>query len=196
MIVSKALLGGAVVNPVLPDEAIEFGAAAGKAFAALGGVDAARQAEDDPALRATEVAATLASLGVDDLDPRADADSLAAAAALCEAAGRVALPYPVARRAGARRRRPSRSPWCPTPTSASTTPTCSPSGASHRSTAPAASPRRSGTAWPPASARSWAMSRSTAASPMPPTTCSSTWPSRRGRSSGRSTAPSSWRSST
>jgi hypothetical protein len=83
------------VNPVLPDEAVEFRATAGKAFAALGGVDAARRAEDDPGVRTGEVAGALAALGIDDVDPRADADSLAAAAALCEAAGRVALPYPV-----------------------------------------------------------------------------------------------------
>ena len=42
------------------------------------------------------MAATLDALGLADLDPRADALTLAAAAALCEAAGRVALPYPVA----------------------------------------------------------------------------------------------------
>lgn len=83
------------MNPVLPDEAVEFGAAATKAFAALGGVDAARRAEDDPSIRSGEIAATLTALGIEDLDPSADADSLAAAAALCEAAGRVALPYPV-----------------------------------------------------------------------------------------------------
>jgi hypothetical protein len=83
------------VNPVLPDEAVEFGAAAAKAFAALGGVDAARRAEEEPALRSTEVAGALTALGIDDLDPRDGGDSLAAAAALCEAAGRVALPFPV-----------------------------------------------------------------------------------------------------
>ena len=84
------------MNPLLPDEAIEFGAAAAKAFASLGGVDAARHAEDDPSSRAGDVAAALAALGIDELDPRDDGDSLAAAAALCEAAGQVALPYPVA----------------------------------------------------------------------------------------------------
>ena len=84
------------MRPVLPDEAIEFGAAAAKAFGALGGVDAARRAEDDRSIRAREVADALRALGIDDLDPRTDPDSLAAAAALCEAAGRVALPYPVA----------------------------------------------------------------------------------------------------
>jgi hypothetical protein len=84
------------VNPVLPDEAVELATVATKAFAALGGVDAARRAEAEPSTRATEVAGTLASLGVDEIDPRHDADALAAAASLCEAAGRVALPYPLA----------------------------------------------------------------------------------------------------
>lgn len=83
------------MNPVLPEEAIEFGTTATRAFAALGGVDAARRAEDDPALRGAEIAKTLSALGIDELDARADADTLAAAAALCEAAGRVALAYPV-----------------------------------------------------------------------------------------------------
>lgn len=83
------------MNPVLPDEAIEFRATAMRAFGALGGVDAARRAEESPELRAGEVADALAALGVGDLDPRADADTLAAAAGLCEAAGRVALPYPL-----------------------------------------------------------------------------------------------------
>lgn len=84
------------MNPVLPDEAVEFGAAAAKAFADLGGVDVARRAEEDPGLRAGEVASTLTALGIEDVDPRDGSDSLTAAAALCEAAGRVALPYPVA----------------------------------------------------------------------------------------------------
>jgi hypothetical protein len=84
------------VNPELPDEARALGEAAASAFAALGGVDAARRAELDPTLRRRDVAPVLTGLGVDDLDPRADPVALAAAAALCEAAGRVALPYPVA----------------------------------------------------------------------------------------------------
>ncbi|MET0903352.1 MAG: acyl-CoA dehydrogenase family protein [Acidimicrobiales bacterium] len=84
------------MNPLLPDEALEFGAAAAKAFGALGGVDAARRAEDDPTSRTGDIGGALRALGVDELDPRADGDSLAAAAALCEASGRVALPYPVA----------------------------------------------------------------------------------------------------
>jgi acyl-CoA dehydrogenase len=84
------------VNPVLPEEALELGAVATKAFTALGGVDLARRAELEPEVRSGEVAGTLASLGIDDLDPREDPDALAAAAALCEAAGRTALPYPLA----------------------------------------------------------------------------------------------------
>lgn len=84
------------MNPILPAEAVEFGDAARKAFAALGGVDVARRVEEDPTIRAGEVAGALHALGMADVDPRAGADSLAAAAALCEATGRVALPYPVA----------------------------------------------------------------------------------------------------
>lgn len=84
------------MNPVLPSEAVEFGAAATKAFTDLGGVDVARRAEEEPDLRSAEVASTLEALGIDDIDPRDGGDSLAAGAALCEAAGRVALPYPIA----------------------------------------------------------------------------------------------------
>ncbi len=83
------------MNPVLPVEAVEFGAAASRAFASLGGVDAARHAEEAPGHRLGPVADALQALGLDDLDARADPDSLAAAAALCEAGGRVALPYPL-----------------------------------------------------------------------------------------------------
>ncbi|MEY2470895.1 MAG: hypothetical protein QOK28_224 [Actinomycetota bacterium] len=82
------------MNPVLPDDALEFGETARKAFDALGGVDAARRAEEDRSFR-SDVVKTLDALGVDDIDPRADLDTFSAAAALCEAAGRVALPYPV-----------------------------------------------------------------------------------------------------
>jgi hypothetical protein len=84
------------VNPRPPQEATEFGRAAAKAFAGIGGVDAARRAEEDPGVRSTEVARALGALGLHDLEPRADPDELAGAAALCEAAGRAALPYPVA----------------------------------------------------------------------------------------------------
>ncbi|HLH27916.1 MAG TPA: acyl-CoA dehydrogenase family protein [Acidimicrobiales bacterium] len=83
------------MNPDLPAEAVEFGAAARKAFDALGAVDSARRAELDPDLRGGEIAATLASLGAADVDPTGDLDTALAAAELCRAAGRVALPYPV-----------------------------------------------------------------------------------------------------
>lgn len=84
------------MDPVLPGEAVELAEAATKAFAALGGVELARRAELDPEVRRAEVAPVLVGLGVEDLDPRSDPISLAAAAALCEAAGRVALPHPLA----------------------------------------------------------------------------------------------------
>lgn len=84
------------MNPELPEEASALAEAAGAAFAALGGVDVARRTEADPAVRDREVAPVLASLGLADLDPRTDEVSLAAAAAWCAAAGRVALPYPLA----------------------------------------------------------------------------------------------------
>ncbi len=85
------------MNPELPAAAAEFGATATRVFtaAALGGVDAARRAEAEPAERGAQVAGALRALGVDDLDPRADDEALAAAAALCEERERVALPYPL-----------------------------------------------------------------------------------------------------
>ena len=83
------------MNPVLPDDALEFGDTARKAFEKIGGVDAARAAEEEPTRRAGEIAETLRALGIDELDPRDDADVFAAAAALCEAAGRNVVPYPV-----------------------------------------------------------------------------------------------------
>ena len=82
------------MNPALPDDAVEFGETARKAFDALGGVDAARRAEENLGYRG-DVATTLHALGIDDVDPRADLETFCAAAALCEAAGRVVLPYPI-----------------------------------------------------------------------------------------------------
>lgn len=84
------------MDPELPDEARELADAARRAFDALGGVDLARRAEVDPEVRGAEIAPVLDQLGLADLDPRADEVSLAAAAAVCEAAGRVALAYPLA----------------------------------------------------------------------------------------------------
>jgi hypothetical protein len=82
------------MKPDLPGEAHELAASATRAFEALGGIDAARRAEVDPATRA-DPAQTLKTLGADDLDPRDSSVAACAAAALCEAAGRVALPHPV-----------------------------------------------------------------------------------------------------
>jgi hypothetical protein len=84
------------VNPDLPPEAIELRESAARAFADLGGCDVTRRAEADPSVRQRDVAPLLAQLGVGEIDPLADATSLAAAAAMCAAAGAVALPYPLA----------------------------------------------------------------------------------------------------
>lgn len=84
------------MDPELPTEALELAAAARRAFDALGGADLARRAELDPSVRAAEIAPVLDQLGLGDLDPRADEVSLAAAAAVCEVAGRVALAHPLA----------------------------------------------------------------------------------------------------
>lgn len=82
------------MNPTLPDLAVEFAATADKAVVAAGGVDLARAAEIDPSRRST-AAGLLQSLGIGDLDPRADLETAAAAAELGRVAGRHALPYPV-----------------------------------------------------------------------------------------------------
>lgn len=91
------------MNLELPEVAAEFGATARRAFADAGGVELARRAEADPAVRATVVAPLLAGLGAFDLplplgpdDGDIDADVALAAGELCRAAGRVALPYPLA----------------------------------------------------------------------------------------------------
>ncbi|HSS11228.1 MAG TPA: acyl-CoA dehydrogenase family protein, partial [Acidimicrobiales bacterium] len=83
------------MNLELPAAATEFGHAALNAFAAAGGVELARQAELDPTTRQSLVDPVLARLGVSDLDPTADTESLAAAAELCRVAGYFVLPYPV-----------------------------------------------------------------------------------------------------
>ena len=84
------------MNPDLPPEAIDLRESAARAFADLGGCDVHRRAEADPSVRQRDVAPLLAQLGVGEIDPLADATSLAAAAAMCAAAGAVALPYPLA----------------------------------------------------------------------------------------------------
>ena len=85
----------ASVNPVLPEEAVQVADAARRAFNDLGGVELARDSELDPQQR-EKIVGVLGQLGLDALDPRLDPISLAAAAASCAEAGRVALPYPLA----------------------------------------------------------------------------------------------------
>lgn len=82
----------------LSDEAKEFGVQARRAFEAAGGDDLVQRAEADPTVREALVGGVLAELGAWDLEPRDDADSLEAAAALCRSGGYWALPYPVAER--------------------------------------------------------------------------------------------------
>jgi hypothetical protein len=78
----------------LPAEVSAFAGALAGRFAGLGGVDLARRAEADPAVRA-EAGAAIAQAGGSDLEVRADLDQLLAGAVLCRAAGAVVLPWPV-----------------------------------------------------------------------------------------------------
>jgi acyl-CoA dehydrogenase-like protein len=82
----------------LSDEAQEFGRQALRAFDSAGGDLLVQRAEADPVTRDALAGGVLADLGVWDLEPRADMDSLEAAAAVCRSAGYWALPYPVAER--------------------------------------------------------------------------------------------------
>ncbi|BBY75522.1 acyl-CoA dehydrogenase [Mycolicibacterium parafortuitum] len=82
----------------LSDDALEYGRQALHAFESAGGDRLVEQAEADPATRGALVGPVLDGLGAWDLDPRDDADTLEAAAALCRSAGYWALPYPLAER--------------------------------------------------------------------------------------------------
>jgi hypothetical protein len=82
----------------LGSEANEFGRQALRAFEAAGGDSLVQQARADPMRREALAGPVLAGLGAWELEPRADADQLEAAAALCRSAGYWALPYPVAER--------------------------------------------------------------------------------------------------
>lgn len=86
------------MNIELSQEAQEYGRLALRAFEAAGGDLLVQQAEQDPAGRAALVDPVFAELGAWDLDPRADADELEAAAALCRSVGYWAIAYPVAER--------------------------------------------------------------------------------------------------
>lgn len=82
----------------LSADAKEFGRQALKAFEGAGGDQLLVQTDAKPDTRAGLVTPVLDGLGAFELEPRSDADSLEAAAALCRAAGYWALPYPVAER--------------------------------------------------------------------------------------------------
>ncbi len=80
----------------LSREALNFGAAALRAFSDAGGDELLQAAERDPGGRAGLVVPVLSRLGAESLRPRESADELEAAAALCRSAGWWAVPYPVA----------------------------------------------------------------------------------------------------
>src|SRR4051812_28557048 len=82
----------------LGDDAKEYGRQALRAFESAGGDQLVQQAEAKPGERESLASPVLAELGAWDLEIRADADELEAAAALCRSAGYWALPYPVAER--------------------------------------------------------------------------------------------------
>ncbi|MUL79098.1 acyl-CoA dehydrogenase family protein [Mycolicibacterium sp. CBMA 226] len=84
------------MNLDLGEQAKEYGRQVLRAFDAAGGDTLVQQAEAKPDIRAELVDGVLRELGAWDLNPRADADELEAAAALCRSAGYWALPYPVA----------------------------------------------------------------------------------------------------
>lgn len=67
------------------------------ALAGLGGVDLARAAQADPAVRSARLAPVLASLGVLELDAFGGEDEAAAAVLAVRACGAVVAPWPVAR---------------------------------------------------------------------------------------------------
>lgn len=82
----------------LAAETIEFEQAVRGTLEAAGGFNLVREYADKPAERASAVVSLLDPLGVWELAPRDSAEELEAAAAVCRAAGSVALPYPIAER--------------------------------------------------------------------------------------------------
>lgn len=85
------------MNTALPQDIADFAAVAADRLSRLGGPQAALRAETDDTVR-TQAGAALGELGAFDLDVRASADELLAAAVLCRAAGATALPYPLVER--------------------------------------------------------------------------------------------------
>ncbi len=82
----------------LSDEALEYGRVVRQALEGAGGDQLVQAAEREPDGREALVAPVLGELGAWDLDPRAGADDLEAAAAVCRSAGYWSLAYPVAER--------------------------------------------------------------------------------------------------
>lgn len=89
------------MNTELAAEAVEFEQSVAAALAATGGFEHVRRAEQDHHYRYV-VGEQLAKLEVWDIDTDDDLQ-LEAAALACRAAGRVALPYPIAERIAAQR---------------------------------------------------------------------------------------------
>ena len=86
----------------LPEAAEQFAAAAERAIVGAGGIELARRAEADPKVRAGGVKAIFDTLGLFDLDPRADLESATMAAEVVRVSARYAVPYPVVAAALAR----------------------------------------------------------------------------------------------
>lgn len=86
------------MNLSLSDEALSFADSAMKALDAAGGDRVVQDAERDPGVRGQAIELVLESLGAWELDPRATAEELEAAAALCRVFGRWVVPYPLAER--------------------------------------------------------------------------------------------------
>ena len=89
------------MKPVLPDEVADFSRSAERSLRAAGGVDLARRAVDDPAVRLDVVPGLLERLGLAEIEPRSDLESALAAAALARLTGAFGLPYPVTARLAA-----------------------------------------------------------------------------------------------
>jgi 3-oxo-4-pregnene-20-carboxyl-CoA dehydrogenase alpha subunit len=86
------------MNIELSEEALAYGGTVRRALADAGGDQLIQDAEREPAKRESAFATVLAEVGAWDLAPRADADDLEAAAAVCRAAGYWCVAYPVAER--------------------------------------------------------------------------------------------------
>jgi hypothetical protein len=82
----------------LSSEATDFKRVVSSRLDLAGGINLLREYADKPAERAAALTSLLESLGVWELRPADSQEELEAAAAVCRAAGEVALPYPVAER--------------------------------------------------------------------------------------------------